>query len=80
MDLRRHCFSVNLTKSQCFVAFRKPLSGSVEHQRHVGIGGLRVPKQVSEIRLSRRRGQEIVSAGYLVYPRCGIVDDDGKVV
>ena len=62
------------------VALGQPRPVLVEHQRDVRVRRLRIAQQLREIRLARRRRQQVVTAHHLVDALCRVVDDDREVV
>ena len=62
------------------MALGEALAVGTEHQRHVRPRRTGPPEQVEQVRLARRRLEQVVGAHHLLHPLVVVVDDDGHVV
>jgi hypothetical protein len=62
------------------VALGEALTIRAEHERDVGVGGLRQAEESREQDLARRRVRQIRAPDHLAYTLRGIVHHDGELV
>lgn len=67
-------------QSHCAVALRESFAFTVQRERNVGVRRRFDVEQLSKVRLTRRRGQEVVAADHLIDVLRTVVDDNGEVV
>ena len=62
------------------MAFGETLSVRAEHERDVGVSGLRQAEQSCQQDLARGRVRKVSTPHHLAYPLRGIIDHNGELV